>query len=206
MSQQPLRRGLLVDYGGVLTRSVFASFDAYCTSAGLPAGSIVQLLRTDPSARQLLAGLEDGTLPVAEFERGLASRLGVDPAGLIRQLMAGATPDEAMHAAVRAAHFHGIRTALVSNSWGTDGYDRAGLDAMFDAVLISGELGVRKPSRAIYERASEAIGLPAAQCVFVDDLAVNLTPAQELGMATVHHRDADTSLARLTELLGVPLN
>ncbi len=206
MTPQPQRRGLLVDYGGVLTRSVFASFDAYCARAGLPAGRIVQLLRTDPAARDLLTGLENGTLPLPEFERGLAGLLGVAPDGLVRQLLAGATPDEAMHAAVRAARGHGIRTALVSNSWGTDGYDRPALATMFDAVLISAELGVRKPSRAIYQQATEAIGVPAARCVFVDDLAVNLTPAQELGMATVHHRDVDTSLARLTELLGVPLS
>jgi len=72
-------------------------------------------------------------------------------------------------------------------------------------VLISGELGVRKPSRAIYRRAADAIGVPADECVFVDDLAQNLVPARELGMATIRHTGTPETLARLTELLGVAL-
>lgn len=199
-------RGLLVDYGGVLTGNVFASFDAFCADAGLPAGRITEMFRADTQARQLLVGMECGSIPAEQFERGLAVMLGVEPEGLIRRLMAGATPDTTMRTAVRAARRHGVRTALVSNSWGTGGYDRPALTELFDAMLISGELGVRKPSRAIYRQAADAIGVPAEQCVFVDDLPHNLVPARELGMATVHHHDTPTTLARLADLLGVPLS
>ncbi|MGA8117907.1 MAG: HAD family phosphatase [Actinocatenispora sp.] len=200
-----MRRGLLVDYGGVLTGNVFASFDAFCVDAGLPAGRIVEVFRADADARDLLVGMERGTTPVTDFEQGLAARLGVGSAGLIRRLMARAAPDLAMLEAVRSARQHGIRTALVSNSWGTDGYDRPALAELFDAVLISGELGVRKPSREIYQRAADAIGVPTGQCVFVDDLAQNLTPARALGMTTVLHDDTATTLAQLATLLDVPL-
>jgi FMN phosphatase YigB (HAD superfamily) len=199
------RTGLLVDYGGVLTSNVFASFAAFCTAEGLAVDAVATLLRADPAARELLVALETGALPVSDFEARLGALLGVAPAGLGRRLFAGVTPDARMRGAVLAARRHGVRTALVSNSWGDGGYDRHEFDALFDAVVISGELGVRKPSPAIYRHALNAVGLPARRCVFVDDLPANLGPARDLGMAVVAHRDADTTLPLLEELLGVPL-
>jgi len=76
---------------------------------------------------------------------------------------------------------------------------------LFDGVVISGEVGVRKPEPRIYELGAEAIGLPAAECVFVDDLPGNLKPARELGMATVHHASAEETIPQLERLLGVRL-
>jgi epoxide hydrolase-like predicted phosphatase len=91
----------------------------------------------------------------------------------------------------------------VSNSWGTRRYDRALLAELFDAVLISGEVGIRKPSPEIYRLAAERIGLAPPECVFVDDLPFNLAPAAELGMATVHHVGTGQTIAELERLLGV---
>ena len=71
--------------------------------------------------------------------------------------------DEAMVAGVRAARRAGIRTAMLSNSWGEDRYDRAQLEALFDAWVISGEVGMRKPDPAIYELAAERLGLAPAR-------------------------------------------
>ena len=65
-----LRPGLLVDYGGVLTTDVFASFDAFCAREGLPAGTVRDLFRDDPAARSLLGGLEDGSCPTPSSRRG----------------------------------------------------------------------------------------------------------------------------------------
>jgi HAD superfamily hydrolase (TIGR01509 family) len=76
---------------------------------------------------------------------------------------------------------------------------------LFDGVVISGEVGMRKPAREIYELGAERIGLEPPQCVFVDDLPFNLTPAEELGMATVHHVTAAETIAELERLLGVAL-
>jgi len=107
--------------------------------------------------------------------------------------------------AVRSARAAGVRTALVSNSWGVHRYPQDMLQELFDGVVISGEEGVRKPSRRMYELGAERAGVPATQCVFVDDLEFNLTPARDLGMATVHHTSAKTSIPELERLLGLSL-
>jgi putative hydrolase of the HAD superfamily len=110
-----------------------------------------------------------------------------------------------MFDAVAAARRAGIRTGLVSNSWGEEGYDRARFDELFDVLVISGELGIRKPAPEIYSLAAERLGRPPERCVFVDDLPGNLKPAAALGMATVLHRDAGATIPRLEALLGVSL-
>ncbi len=74
---------------------------------------------------------------------------------------------------------------------------------MFDAVVLSCEHGVRKPDPAIYRIALDAIGLPPAECVFVDDIGGNLKPAKALGMTTVKHTDAATTIAQLEEIFGM---
>jgi putative hydrolase of the HAD superfamily len=198
-------RGLLVDFGGVLTTDVFASFERFCDAEGLPIDTVKDLFRTDPAGLELLVGLEDGTIPDDEFERRFAELLGVAPDDLIERLMGAAGPDTAMQAAVRAARRSGIRTGLVSNSWGIDRYDRELLGELFDGVVISAEVGLRKPAPEIYALGAQAVGLTPAECVYVDDIGGNLKPARALGMTTVLHRDTPTTIASLSALLGVPL-
>jgi putative hydrolase of the HAD superfamily len=198
-------RGLLVDYGGVLTSNLFDSFRSFCELEGLEPEEIGRRFRKDPACRELLIGLETGKLPDAEFEAGLGQILGVDGTGLIDRLFAGSAPEPSMLEAVRRARRAGIRTGLISNSWGTRRYDRAGLAELFDGVVISGDVGIRKPAREIYELGAEEIGLAPSACVFVDDLPFNLVPATELGMATVHHVDAAQTIGELEQLLQVPL-
>ncbi|MDQ6775488.1 MAG: HAD-IA family hydrolase [Actinomycetota bacterium] len=99
----------------------------------------------------------------------------------------------------------GVRTGMVSNSWSTRRYDRAMLAELFDGVVISGEVGERKPAPEIYTLGAKSIGLEPSACVFVDDLPFNLTPAAELGMATVHHRHSGEMVDELGRLFGVSL-
>jgi putative hydrolase of the HAD superfamily len=199
------RRGLLIDWGGVMTTSVFASFGAFCEDVGLPVDTVRDLFRGDEVSRGLLEGLEDGTLAEAEFERRFAEVLGVAPERLIERLFAGCGPDEAMLQAVRRARAAGIRTGMISNSWGAATYDRTLLTELFDGVVISGDVGVRKPAPEIYEMGARAVELAPAECVFVDDLPFNLKPARELGMATVRHVEARQTIAEIEQLLGVEL-
>ena len=199
------RRGLLVDFGGVLTTDVFASFEAFCRAEGLDPHTVRDRFMGDPTARELLGELETGKLTEAEFEPRFAEVLGVSGDGLIDRLFAGMAPDTAMVEAVRAAKRAGVRTGLLSNSWGADRYDRDTFPDLFDATVISGEVGVRKPDPAIYELAAEAMALPAAEIVFVDDLPGNLKPARALGMTTVRHTQAAETVAELEALLGVAL-
>lgn len=196
------RRALLVDYGGVLTTSIGDAFEQFARLEGLAPGAVSAALRSGPAMRLLLDGIEEGTLPEAEFERELALLLGVAPEGLIGRMLATLAPDERMIAAVRALRRAGVPTALVSNSWGVDIYPAALLAELFDATVISGQVGIRKPSREIYLHATRALGLDPADCVFVDDLPRNLAPAAELGMATVHHTDSAATVAEIARLLG----
>jgi epoxide hydrolase-like predicted phosphatase len=197
------RHGLIVDYGGVLTSDVFGSFRAFCAAEGLPPDTVRDRFRNDPDARDLLADLETGKIAAAQFEPRFAALLDVAPERLIQRLFGAMEADEAMLDGVRAARRAGARTALLSNSWGDElAYDEALLEELFDAWVISSEVGLRKPDAAIYELAAERIGLPPDACVFVDDLPGNLKPARALGMATVLHRgDAAATLAEVTALL-----
>jgi putative hydrolase of the HAD superfamily len=200
------RRGLLVDFGGVLTTNVFGSFEAFCRAEGLQPDAVAQRFREDPHARELLFDLEVGKLSEAEFEPRFAHVIGIaDSADLIDRLFAGMRPDYAMVNAVRGAKAAGVRTGLVSNSWGKGRYDRSQFPVLFDGVVISGEVGLRKPEPRIYELGAERLGLRPADCVFVDDLPGNLKPARELGMATVHHTTAADTVPELERLLGVRL-
>ena len=200
------RSGLLIDWGGVLTTNLFTSFHAYCLAAGIEPERLMGRFRRDPEARELLVALEKGQLDEGEFERRFAKLLEVEPDGLIDGLFAGVEPDEAMVGAVRLARRAGVRTALVSNSWGVHRYPHDMFDELFDGVVISAQEGIRKPSRRMYELGTERAGLAAELCVFVDDLPFNLTPAEELGMATVHHTSAETTIPQLERLLGVTLS
>jgi len=202
----PLVRGLIVDYGGVLTTDVFASFRAFCEAEGLAADTVREQFLEHPEARALLERLEIGKARESEFEADFAARLGVEADGLIDRMFGHMAPDDAMIEGVLAARRAGVRTAMLSNSWGEDRYDLAELERLFDTWVISGLEGVRKPDPAIYALVLDRIGLPAADCVFVDDLPGNLKPARALGMGTVAHRgDTAATLDEIGALLGVSL-
>lgn len=199
-------RGLLVDYGGVLTTNVFESFRSFCETEGLPANSVKELFRNDPEALALLRKLETGELSAEDFSPRFAERLGVaDSEDLVSRLFAGLGPDERMLDAVRRSREVGIRTGVVSNSWGPSIYDGQPLEELFDAVVISGDVAMHKPQPEIFLLASERIGVEAGDCVFVDDLRENCAGAEEVGMTAILHRGAGSTLPELERLLGVSL-
>lgn len=199
------RRALLVDWGGVMTSSVFGTFEAFCRREGLSPDTISDQFRGDAASRDLLVGLETGSLPEQEFESSYAAILGVSAPGLIDRMFADAQLDRPMLGAVRKVRGAGVPTGLVSNSWGTRRYDRTLLAELFDAVVISGEVGIRKPVPEIYALGAQRVGVEPGQCVFVDDLPFNLKPAADLGMATVLHHDSEQTIAELQRLLAVDL-
>jgi putative hydrolase of the HAD superfamily len=199
------RRGLLIDWGGVLTTNLWVSFNDYCVRSEIDPQAMVRSFRENAEGRELLIALEKGTLDEASFERSFALILGVEPEGLVDGLFAGVGPDEAMIEAVRRARAVGLRTGLISNSWGTHRYPHELFEELFDGIVISGREGMRKPSRRMYELGAQRAGVAAAECVYVDDIPFNLPPAEKLGMATVHHTSSETTVPELERLLGVAL-
>jgi epoxide hydrolase-like predicted phosphatase len=200
-------KGLLIDFGGVLTTNVFDSFKAFCREEGLPEDSVKKLFREAGEGLALLRRLERGELSAEEFSQQFAPLLGVSPDNLVERLFGGIGPDEAMLAAVRRSRAAGVKTGLISNSWG-DGlaYDPALLDELFDAVVISGDVGMHKPEPEIFRLGAERIGVAPEDCVFVDDLRENCAGAEAVGMKAILHRGPEGTLPQLEELLGVPLS
>ncbi len=197
-------RGLLVDFGGVLTSNVFDSFRSFAESEGLAPDAVKRAFREDPEALALLRALERGQLSGEEFAPRFGARLGVTRTdGLVERLFAGVSPDEQMLGAVRGFRAAGIRTGLISNSWGSALYDREQLEGMFDAIVISGDVGMHKPEPQIFELGAERLGLAASDCVFVDDLRENCDGAEAVGMTAILHRGAESTLPQLERLLGV---
>jgi putative hydrolase of the HAD superfamily len=213
-------RGLVVDYGGVLTTSMSVSFGAFCVAAGVSPERLKDVLAAAYSVAEeaavpandlhdLVAGVETGRIHSEEFDRRLAAALSVgldrplEPADLTARLFAELRPDERMRHAVRSARSQGVRTALVSNTWGRR--PPPDVDGMFDAVVLSGREGLRKPEPEIYLLAARRLGIRPEDCVFVDDVQANVDGARAVGMTAVLHKHPDITIPKLEGLLEIPL-
>jgi putative hydrolase of the HAD superfamily len=198
-------KALVFDFGGVLTNPVWETFAAFCAAEGLDPEAVKTLFRTDPGAMADLRGLETGETSPEDFQVSFASRLGVESGELIDRLFAGMKPDEDMIAAVRTARSAGLKTALLSNSWSLDQYDKGMLEELFDVSVISGEVGLHKPQPEIYALTVERLGVPAATCIFIDDLRENCEGAEAAGMLALRHRAAAETIPKLEEMTGLTL-
>lgn len=204
------RRAVLFDFGGVLTSSVIDAFGEFgrveCGDRELP----LTLLGSDPESQRLLTDHEEGRLDDNGFEEGFAARLrahGADVVaeGLIARMQSRLVRDEETVQLVATLRDAGVPVGLLSNSLGRDCYVGFDLPALFDAVTISGQEGVRKPSRRLYEIGCERLGAHPSEVVMVDDLAQNIVAAERLGMAGVVHRTAAGTAQELEQLLGTEL-
>ena len=106
---------------------------------------------------------------------------------------------------VRRVRAAGLKTALLSNSWGLD-YDRDDWHRLFDVTVISGEVGMRKPEPEIYLHTAAALDIAPPQCVFVDDLGPNVKGAVSVGMVGVRHVTARQTIEELEALFGIDLS
>jgi epoxide hydrolase-like predicted phosphatase len=210
-------RGLITDWGGVLTTPLKETIAAWLTAEDIDPEAYrlvmrewVQQAYDGDGEVNPIHGLETGSLTPGEFERRLAERLrtrtgeAVPADGLLTRMFLAFEPVEPMYDALRRARAGGVRTCLLSNSWGNT-YPRDLFDEIFDAVVISSEVRLRKPDAAIFHHALDLLELAPQECAFVDDIEHNVRAAEELGITGVHYRDTATTLARLEELLGVPL-
>jgi putative hydrolase of the HAD superfamily len=202
---------VLFDYGGVISEGPFGAFERYERAHELPAGFIRSLNTTNPHDNAW-ARLERNELTFDEFcvafsaeSRGAGGE--VDARELFAMFSGAPRPE--MIEAVRRCRPR-FKTGLLTNNFVTPFVaDRdATMDelmSLFDAVVESSVVGVRKPDERFYYMSCEALGVTPDQAVFLDDLGVNLKPARELGMVTIKVVDTESALDELERVLGMPL-
>jgi epoxide hydrolase-like predicted phosphatase len=195
--------GLIVDFGGVLSTSFEGALQSFCVREGLSPNAFEQVFSLDAGAKGMLVDLERGAVSQAEFVAHLAPALGVNPDRLLERMVADLDLEPDVTRAVDELRQRGVRVAVLSNSWGShpfDPYRPFNLHDRFDAVVISDQVGLRKPDPEIFTLTADRLTLPPSKCVFVDDVARYLPPAQELAMGTIHATDPTTTVTELARL------
>ena len=205
-------RALISDFGGVLTTPLSAGFLAYQEEAAITLEELGTGMQAaaDAYGDHPLYALERGEISEQEFARRLAEQLhdGFDLARLRHLYFERIEPNAPMIRFVGDLRERGLRTALLTNNvreW--EPLWRAKLpelDAIFEEVVDSAFVGMRKPEPGIYHLTLERLGdgLRADECLFVDDLEVNCEAARELGMTAVRFEHADQAIAELRSALG----
>ena len=212
-------RAVLWDFGGVVLTSPFEAFARYEAELGLPTGFIRTVNATNPDANAW-ARLERSELDLAGFARAFeVEARALDTTGKaealvgerVIALLAGEIRPQ-MVAALDALKRHGLKIACLTNniSGGGEGSGErqsrvAQVMARFDAVVESSKVGVRKPEPRFYEMACEMLAVQPHECVFLDDLGINLKPAKAMGMTTIKVGDPDVALGELEGHLGLSL-
>ncbi|MEV8636325.1 HAD family phosphatase [Streptosporangium sp. NPDC051023] len=211
-------KGVLIDWAGVLTTGMTEAIAEWIVADRIDGVHYREVMREliahaysgSEDGENAIHALERGEISGLDFERDLAARLitldGVPPVaeGLLTRMFAGFRRVEPMYGMLREARAAGLRTCLLSNSWANE-YPREGWEEFFDAVVISGEVGMRKPESRIFEHALGRVGLTGPECVFVDDIEANITAARALGIVGIHHRDPEPTITELERLFGTPL-
>lgn len=234
MSSEPTITAALFDFGGVILSSPFEAFARYEAAHSLPEGFLRRVNATDPDTNAW-ARLERNEVGLDEFcslfeteARALGGEVvAVDVLGCLRGELR-----PAMVEAVRRCAAH-LKTALLTNNVVTmraeamsapgsatdpDPGEQASAASevdpadphlevlgLFDVIVESSVVGVRKPDPAFYARACTDLGIEPAEAVFLDDLGVNLKPARAMGMTTIKVGDPDAAIAELEAVVGFPL-
>ncbi|TML78921.1 MAG: HAD family phosphatase [Actinobacteria bacterium] len=205
-------RAVISDFGGVLTSPLIESFLAYQEESGVRFEDLGRAMMriAERSGEHPLFELEKGRITEADFLSSIESELkGPVKLGSLRDTyFAHLRPNGPMIGYMRELRDRGLRMALLTNNvrewephWRSKLPD---IDEIFEVVVDSAFVGMRKPERGIYELTLEQLGdgVHAEECVFVDDTDVNCDAAAELGMHAVRFRDSDQAIAELEELLS----
>jgi putative hydrolase of the HAD superfamily len=213
---RPPLRGVVADWGGVMTNPIAETVRAWIAADEIEYSSYHAVMKAWVTGAYDGAGednpihvLERGECSDEEFERMLAAQIvrrdgnPVTAAGLLDRMFAATVLSEPMQDLLRRVRAAGLKTAMLSNSWGVGIYPADVLAELFDAVVISAEVGMRKPEERIFRHAVGLLGLDPAECVFIDDIEANVQAAEALGMTGVLHTDAAATAGRLAELLGL---
>jgi len=209
---------VLWDFGGVILTSPFEAFNRLEARIGVPADTIRRINAADPD-RNAWARFERNDISAAQFDEAFseeAARMGFSIRGAdVLMVLKGDIRPEMVRALdlVKAA---GYKTACLTNNMiGGDGVTErpansreAEIDLImerFDAIVESSKVGVRKPEPRFYEIACEMLSVSPSECVFLDDLGINLKPAAGMGMRTIKVTGADQAITDLETILGLTL-
>ncbi|MBM9503207.1 HAD-IA family hydrolase [Actinacidiphila acididurans] len=204
----PYRKGLVLDFGGVLTTPLLPAVLAFERREGLAEGTLLTRLYLNPEGIRLIEELERGTLTQTQWNEAAGALAGIPSANLMGRVFADLRPEPLVVAAAAAARRAGVKVGILSNSVGMapwNLYDGHEVEERYDALVLSEVHGTRKPEPEIFRIMLSELGLTARECVFVDDTEQYLTPAAELGFATVHAVEPARTVAELESLLGIPL-
>jgi putative hydrolase of the HAD superfamily len=207
-------RAVVSDFGGVLTTPLLKGFERFQADTGVPAeafGAALAHAAAGDDGRNPLFELEVGAISEGEFlatlEREISAGLGrpVELHGFAERYMGALDANEALFAHYRALHARGIRFALLTNNvreWEPLWRSKLPVDEIFETVVDSAFVGLRKPDPAIYRLTCDRLGIGPEACLFVDDVEVNCEAAADLGMTAVLYRSSEQAIAEMREALG----
>jgi putative hydrolase of the HAD superfamily len=210
-------RAVLWDFGGVILSSPFEAFNRYEAEAGLPKDFIRSLNARNPDTNAW-AKMERSEVSLEGFvalfeEEALGSGHRVDGWRILQALSGDIRPQ--MVEALRRCKAV-FRVACITNNMKSGegpGMSRspekaravADIMTLFEHVVESSKLGLRKPDPLIYRHACELLDVPPQDCIYLDDLGINLKPARAMGMRTIKVGDPDQAIAELEAMVGIPL-
>ena len=206
-------QALVSDFGGVLTTPLVESFAALQGDSEVTLEAVGMALArvAEAEGRNPLYELETGRMTEQEFLGRLAGALSeeldheVELHGFGERYFAELHPNEELIDYLRRLRERGLRLALLTNNvreWEPLWRPKLPVDELFELVVDSAFVGMRKPDPEIYELTLDRLGLPASACVFLDDIDVNVATAERLGMKGVHFRDTDQAIAEIEAALG----
>jgi putative hydrolase of the HAD superfamily len=196
-------RAVLWDFGGVISTSPFESFNRYEEANGLPRDFIRTLNATNPDTNAW-AHFERGDYTVEQFATAFkaeaaAQGYDVDAVAVLSALHGEMRPE--VFAMIDAINAAGFLNAGVTNNFAP--MVPSDWHAKFEVIIESSRVGVRKPDPRFYEMACDALGVHPPECVYLDDLGINLKPAKAMGMTTIKFVDPAIALAELKGHLGL---
>lgn len=203
-------KAVLFDFGGVMTTSPFDNFAVLEKKVGAPPDTIRRINSTNPDTNAW-AQYERNDVDVdgfCELFEAEAKAIGYDIPGqaVLDCLKTQIRPF--MVDALRKIS-GSYRTAMLTNNFSAGDDPGSGSHGdtkeLFDVIIESSKVGVRKPTPRFYELACEGLGVEPEACVFLDDLGINLKPARAMGMTTIKVVDPHVALAELSEVLDLPL-
>ena len=205
---------VISDFGGVLTTPLVDTFAALQEEDGIEPGAMGGALRriTERDGAHPLHELECGRMTERDFLSALSAQLradlgrdDVEMLSFAERYFAHLAPNEPMIAFLRGLRGEGYRLAILTNNvreWEVRWRAMLPVDELFEVVVDSGFVGMRKPDPGIYRLTCERLGVAPARCMFVDDVEPNCAAAAELGMSAVLFRSNEQAIAEMREALG----